>query len=114
MVGVNIMGINIDLTPVVQALIALLAALITYRLIPWIKAKTTNEQQAQLRAAVKVAVFAAEQLFGAGRGAEKMDYALNWLRAQGFEIDSREIEAAVSEYLNHAEPVAHDNAQNDD
>ena len=94
---------NINLTPILQAVIALLAALITYRLIPWIKARTTTEQQAQLRAAVRVAVFAAEQIFGAGHGAEKMDYALTFLRDQGFDVDSREIEAAVGELLNALE-----------
>ena len=91
---------TINLTPIIQALIALFAALITYRLIPYIKSKTTGEQQEQLRAAVRVAVYAAEQIFGAGHGAEKMDYALAWLREQGYEIDSREIEAAVGELLN--------------
>ena len=97
---------SINLTPILQAVIGLLAALITYRLIPWIKARTTTEQQAQLRAAVRIAVFAAEQIFGDGRGAEKMDYALNWLREQGYEIDSRDIEAAVAEYLNFLVPAA--------
>lgn len=91
---------TINLTPILQAVIALLAALITYRLIPWIKSKTTTEQQVQLRAAVRVAVFAAEQIYGAGNGAEKMDYALKWLREQGYEIDSREVEAAVGECIN--------------
>lgn len=91
---------TIDLTTIINAVIALLAALVTYRLIPWIKARTTTEQQAQLKAAIKVAVFAAEQIFGAGHGEEKMDYALRWLREQGFEIDSRQVEAAVAEYLN--------------
>ena len=90
----------IDLTTIINAIIALLAAMVTYRLIPWIKARTTAEQQAQLKAAIKVAVFAAEQIFGAGHGEEKMDYALRWLREQGFEIDSRQVEAAVAEYLN--------------
>lgn len=94
---------NINLTPILQAFIMLLAALITYRLIPWIKARTTTEQQAQLRAAVRVAVFAAEQIFGAGHGAEKMDYALAWLHEQGYVIDSREIEGAVAELLNIVE-----------
>ena len=41
----------IDLTPIFQAVLALLAALITYKLIPWIKARTTNEQQARIDAA---------------------------------------------------------------
>ena len=94
---------NINLTPILQAIIALLAALITYKLIPWIKSKTTTERQEQLRAAVRVAVYAAEQMFGAGGGAEKMDFAQKWLREQGYESDSREIEAAVGELLKSLE-----------
>lgn len=93
---------TIDLTTIINAIIALLAALVTYRLIPWIKARTTAEQQAQLKAAIKIAVFAAEQIYGAGRGDEKMDYALRWLREQGFSVDSRQVEAAVAEYLNYS------------
>ena len=53
----------IDLTPIFQAVIALLAALITYKLIPWIKSRTTKQQQENLYAAARIAVYAAEQLF---------------------------------------------------
>ena len=65
---------NIDLTPIFQAIIALLAALVTYKLVPWIKARTTESQQALLSATVRTLVYAAEQLYGAGKGAEKLDY----------------------------------------
>lgn len=102
---------NIDLTPIFQAILALLAALITHRLIPWIVARTTNEQQAGMRALVKTLVFAAEQIYGAGKGAEKLAWVKNKLNQAGFDIDAAEIEAAVSEYLNwtmpEALPVAH-------
>ena len=53
---------NIDLTPIFQAIIALLAALVTYKLVPWIKARTTESQQALLSATVRTLVYAAEQL----------------------------------------------------
>lgn len=96
---------NIDLTPILQAVIGLIAALIAYRLIPWIKARTTTEQQAQYMAAVRVAVFTAEQIFGAGKGAEKMDYAINYLRDKGFDVDSREIEATVQELYHWMNPA---------
>lgn len=92
---------NIDLTPVFQAIIALLAALVTYKLIPWIKARTTESQQANIRAAVKIAVFAAEQLYGAGNGKKKLQYARDRLREQGFDIDTDTIESIVGEYLNN-------------
>lgn len=91
---------NINLTPLINAIICVLAAIVTYRLIPLIKANTTNEQQKQLRAAVKVAVYAAEQIYGAGHGEEKLNDALKWLKLQGFDVDRTEIEAAVYELLN--------------
>lgn len=90
---------NIDLTPIIQAIIALLAAIITYKLVPWIKAKTTNEQQVLLSATVKTLVFAAEQLYGAGNGDEKLDYVVKQLEAKGFTADRAVIEAAVKENL---------------
>ena len=91
---------NINLTPIIQALITLFAALITYRLIPWIKSKTSNEQQAAMRAMVKTLVFAAEQLYGEMEGSKKLDYVKTRLLAAGYDVDVAEIEAAVYEYLN--------------
>lgn len=91
----------IDLTPIFQAVIALLAALVTYKVIPWIKAKTTNEQQAYIRALVKAGVYAAEQIYKTeGMGQKKMEYVKKWLQLHGCDIDVTEIEAAVSEYIN--------------
>ena len=85
----------IDLTPVFQAIIALLAALVTYRLIPWIQSKTTKNQQEALITAARIAVLAAEQVFGSGRGKEKFNYALAALKAAGFNIDGSIAIAAV-------------------
>ena len=51
---------NIDLTQIIQAIIALLAAIVTYRIIPAIKAHTSESQQRMLQAAIKTAVCAAE------------------------------------------------------
>ena len=94
---------NIDLTPILQSIIALLAALVTYRLIPWMKARTTASQQEQLHAAVRVAVFAAEQIYGAGHGEEKFNYAVTWLAGKGYDVDRTSIEAAVYSLLNQFE-----------
>jgi 2-keto-3-deoxy-6-phosphogluconate aldolase len=92
---------NIDLTTIINAIIGLLAALVTYRLIPWIKAKTTNEQQAYIRALVKAGVYAAEQIYNTdGMGTKKMEYVKNFLLGYGFDINVTEIEAAVKEYIN--------------
>lgn len=87
----------IDLTGIVQAILALLAALVTYKLIPWIKARTTAEQQSLLTATVKTLVYAAEQLYGAGKGAEKLAWVEQELINRGFTIDTAAIEAMVKE-----------------
>lgn len=92
---------NIDLTPILQAVIAIIAALVTYKLIPWIKARTTNEQQAYIKATVKTLVFAAEQIYGAGNGSEKYAYVVNALKERGFTVDPDAIEAAVNENFAH-------------
>lgn len=91
----------IDLTPIINAIIALLAAIVTVKVIPWIKARTTNEQQATIKAVVKTLVFAAEQLYGAGGGEAKLMWVKKELRARGYDVDAVEIEAAVGEYLNN-------------
>lgn len=92
---------NIDLTTIINAVIGLLAALVTYRLIPWIKAKTTNEQQAYIRALVKAGVYAAEQIYNTdGMGKQKMEFVKSWMQQHGFDINITEIEAAVAEYIN--------------
>lgn len=88
---------TVDLTPIFQAIIALLAALITCKVIPWIKAKTTNEQQTMLWATVRTLVFAAEQIYGAGQGAVKLAYVEGALEQRGFKVDTADIEAMVRE-----------------
>lgn len=100
------MDLTIDLTRIVTALLGLFAALITYRLVPYIKAKTTNEQQAYIRALVKAGVFAAEQIYNTdGMGKQKMEYVRGFLRGHGFDVNVAEIEAAVAEYINRPEGV---------
>jgi lipopolysaccharide export LptBFGC system permease protein LptF len=88
---------GIDLTQLFQAVIGFLAALVTYKLIPWIQARTTAQQQELLRAAVSVAVYAAEQLYGAGAGKDKLMYVKGQLAKKGYRVDIDEIEAAVRE-----------------
>lgn len=92
-------GLGIDLTPLFQAVIGFLVALVTYKLIPWIQARTTAQQQELLRAAVSVAVYAAEQLYDAGAGKEKLMYVKGQLAKKGYHVDIDEIEAVVHELI---------------
>ena len=85
----------IDLTPIFQAIITLLAALITYKLIPWIISKTTKQQQENLSALAKTAVYAAEQLYGANHGDEKLEYVKNILLKAGYNVNMDILRAAI-------------------
>lgn len=86
---------NIDLTPIIKALVMLIAGLITYKLLPWIKARATTEQLEAMETATTILVFAAEQMYGAGKGAEKLDYVVKELEKRGFTADRAAIEATV-------------------
>ena len=86
---------TIDLTPVINAVIVLLAAVITAFVIPWIKAKATIQQQEALLGVYRTLVFAAEQLFGSGHGEDKLTYVENQLKKKGYTVDRDMIEATV-------------------
>lgn len=89
----------IDLTPIINALILLLAAFVTKKLVPWIKASTNEKQQAALMTATSIAVFAAEQLYGAGKGAEKLEYVVSALEERGYTADIALIEATIKDHI---------------
>ena len=85
-----------DITPIIEAVAALIAALITAFLVPYIKSKTTAEQQKEINAWVKIAVAAAEQIYtGSGRGEEKKEYVINWLREHGITVDEAKLDALI-------------------
>lgn len=87
---------NIDVTVIVNAVIALIAAVVSTFLIPWIKSKTTSQQREDLVAWVKIAVAAAEQVYkGEKRGTEKKQYVLDFLAKSGFSINEDSVNAAI-------------------
>ena len=90
----------IDLAPIMEAIIALVVAVITAFVIPWLKGKIDADKLEQIKLWVTVAVEAAEQLYnGTGRGEEKKAYVVKFLQEKGFTIDpdslDKLIEAAV-------------------
>ena len=85
-----------DITTIVEALFALIATVITVIVIPYIKSKTTTQQQTEIAAWVKIAVAAAEQIYtGSGRGAEKKEYVLEWLAQRNITVDAGKLDAMI-------------------
>lgn len=86
----------IDLTPVVNAIIALIAAAISVFLIPWIKEKIEAEKLEQVIGWVTIAVEAAEQIYReSGMGAKKKAYVLDFLAKKGITLDVDSIDAMI-------------------
>jgi hypothetical protein len=94
-----------DITIIIEAAFALIAAVITAIVIPYIKNKTTVAQQEKINNWVRIGVAAAEQIYvGSNRGVEKKAHVLNFLKSKGvtFDVESVDamIEAAVYELTN--------------
>ena len=86
----------IDFTPILEALVALGATILFCVVIPYIKRKTTKQQQEEINGWIKVAVTAAEQLFaGQGRGQQKKAYVLCWLKDNGIHVDESKLDALI-------------------
>ena len=81
---------------IVNAAIALIGAGVSVFLIPWLKKQTTEAQRKELTAWVKIGVAAAEQLYvGQGRGEEKKQYVLDFLKQKGFKVDEESVVNAI-------------------
>lgn len=85
----------IDLTPLINAFVALVAALILRYVIPWLKAKTTAKQRENMLAWVDIAVCSAQQLYHHLDGETRLDHALELLAMKGFDIDDTALLDAV-------------------
>lgn len=85
-----------DITVIIEAVVALIVAIVTAFVIPWIKSKTTAQQREDLVAWVKIAVSAAEQLYkDKGAGADKKRYVLDFLNSHGVIIDENAVNAVI-------------------
>lgn len=84
-----------DLTPVINAVIALAAALITAFVIPWLKRNTSAKDREELLKWVEIAVMAAQQLYHQLDGDKRKAYVLAFLASKGYDVSSAEVDNAI-------------------
>ena len=85
-----------NITPIVNAVVALAAAVVTAFIIPWIKSKTTAAQREEINEWVKIAVTAAEQIYKeTGKGKEKKYYVLKFLEEKNLKIDEKSVDLMI-------------------
>lgn len=93
---------QIDITQIILAFIALLSAVVTGFVIPWLKKKISVEEgkvselaAAMVMLAIDTAVRAAEQIYNSDEGKAKKEYVINVLKEQGYDVESEAIDAAI-------------------
>lgn len=88
-----------DYTQIISAVIALISAIVSAFLIPWLKTKIDANKLQTIKTYVEIGVKAAEQLYAATDGEEKKAYVINFLAEHGIRFDvstiDQLIEAAV-------------------
>ena len=94
------MNTSIDITPIVEAVITLVAAVITVFIIPWIKSKVSASKWNNLCSYAETFVKCAEMTFkGTGLGKDKKKWVTEKLtelaNEQGLKFSPEAIEAAI-------------------
>lgn len=84
-----------DYTDIIKAVIALITALVSAFLIPYIKSKYTEAQLKKWRDIVDIGVAAAEQLYNTEQAQEKKTYVLKYLYEKGIKLDADTIENLI-------------------
>ena len=84
-----------DLTTVVVGGIALLSAVLTVTLVPWLKGKVSEQELRELLKWVEIAVMAAQQLYHQLDGAKRKAYVFRFLTEKGYQVDTQEVDSAI-------------------
>ena len=88
-----------NITQILLGLILILGGVVTLVVWPYIKAHVSSEQLSMLAGIAQTVVFAAEKIFGAKMGPDKLAYALGLakklLEKKGLSFDEEVIRAAI-------------------
>jgi len=85
-----------EISTVLQAIIAALGAVLTYFVVPWLREKTGEAKWATISTTAQHAIRAAEQLFDSGQGETKKQYVIDYLAGKGITLDDTIVEGLVN------------------
>lgn len=89
------MDMTIDLTGIILAVITFLSGIAVRYLVPLLKEKLDDTKLEKLGKLVNIGVYAAEQMIGPGKGAEKKQIVQDYLKERGYDVDLAEVDAAI-------------------
>lgn len=85
----------VDLTPIINTGITLIALILAATLVPWIKSKLNAQQTDSLIKWAEIAAAAAQQLYWDLDGETRKKHALELLEEKGFDINTAEVQNAL-------------------
>lgn len=91
-----------DITQIVSLIIAALGLVLTGIFMPYVKSRVSASQLDLIYRAVKIAVYAAEQLFGSGTGLQKKQYVIEYLASKGLYVDEEVISSDLNAMIESA------------
>ena len=90
---------NINWDPIINAVIALVATIISVVVVPKVKKlleeKLSKEQRENLISMVRIAVKAAEQIYGSKTGEQKKNFVLSYLNSKGINFDIDDVSQMI-------------------
>ena len=96
-----------NITQILLGIILILGGVFTLIVWPYIKSHVSAEQLSMLAGIAQTVVFAAEKIFGAKMGPDKLSYALNLakklLEKKGLDFDEEVIRAAIEAQVQQLE-----------
>ena len=88
-----------NITQIILGLIFILGSIVSLFVIPYIKTHMTSEQITILTGIAQTVVYAAEKIFGAKMGQDKLQYAMNLAKSllskKGLTFDDDVVRAAI-------------------
>lgn len=90
---------NDILFTIVQVIVIICSILLVRFVIPLLKDKLNQKQYEQIKVLVNDAVFAVEQLIGAGKGSEKKEevitFVMHYIVAKGINITQKQVDILI-------------------
>ena len=86
---------GVNLTPIINAVIALIGALLAAFVIPWLKRKMSQQDLDKMLNYVGIAVYAAQQLYYNSDGEARLHYVLDYLASLGYDVDDESVRNAI-------------------
>ncbi len=91
-----------DITNIISIIILLIGSVIMTILIPELRGRMSSDKMETIYGFIKIAVAAAEQIYGSKTGQKKKQYVIDYLKGKGITVDVDVIESEFNAMIESA------------